>query len=297
MCNASSCASCGIAEVDDIKLSECDNCDLVRYCSDECKENHHQQHEEACKKRAAELRDELLFKQPESTHLGDCPICCLPMPLDAINIPKYCCSKLICNGCNLANMMRETQNAAGTDTPHYTCPFCREPKAFTREEVDRQIMKRVEMNDPSAISRMGKEQYDKGDYARACECFAKAAQLGDVVAHAYLSEMYRYGQGVERDEAKEIHYLEEAAIGGDPEARYNIGTIELRKGNTERAVKHYTIAAAQGEKNAIKALIHAFKRGSVEKDVLAVSLRAHKAAVDATKSPQRKQAKELEHGI
>jgi hypothetical protein len=36
----------------------------------------------ACKKRAAELRDEILFKQPENTHLGDCPICFLPLSLD-----------------------------------------------------------------------------------------------------------------------------------------------------------------------------------------------------------------------
>jgi len=30
------CASCGIAEVDDIKLKKCDDCDLVEYCSDKC---------------------------------------------------------------------------------------------------------------------------------------------------------------------------------------------------------------------------------------------------------------------
>ena len=34
------CASCGIAEVDDIKLMDCDACDLVPYCSDECKADH-----------------------------------------------------------------------------------------------------------------------------------------------------------------------------------------------------------------------------------------------------------------
>eukprot|EP00984_Skeletonema_dohrnii_P035791 scaffold35973_cov122-Skeletonema_dohrnii-CCMP3373.AAC.2 len=33
------------------------------------------QHKKECKKRAAEFRDELLFKQPESCHEGDCPIC------------------------------------------------------------------------------------------------------------------------------------------------------------------------------------------------------------------------------
>eukprot|EP00985_Skeletonema_marinoi_P030768 scaffold33795_cov79-Skeletonema_marinoi.AAC.1 len=53
------CASCGIAEVDDIKLKECDDCDLVRYCSDKCQEDHRPNHEAICKERAAELRDEL----------------------------------------------------------------------------------------------------------------------------------------------------------------------------------------------------------------------------------------------
>ena len=73
-----SCASCGIAEVDDIKLKNCDHCDLVQYCSDACQMDHKSEHEEACKIRAAEIRDELLFKQPESSQLGDCPICMTP---------------------------------------------------------------------------------------------------------------------------------------------------------------------------------------------------------------------------
>ena len=64
------CASCGRAEVDDIKLKECDACDLVRYCSENCKEEHRSQHEQECKERAVELRDEILFRQPDSTHRG-----------------------------------------------------------------------------------------------------------------------------------------------------------------------------------------------------------------------------------
>ena len=34
------CANCGIAAVDDIKLEECTDCDLVKYCSDKCREDH-----------------------------------------------------------------------------------------------------------------------------------------------------------------------------------------------------------------------------------------------------------------
>ena len=54
---SSCCTNCGIAEIDDIKLKNCDDCDLVRYCSDECREENISQHEEECKKRADELRD------------------------------------------------------------------------------------------------------------------------------------------------------------------------------------------------------------------------------------------------
>ena len=66
------CASCGIAEVDDIKLTTYDaKCKLARYCSVACQRDHQSQHKEECKKRVAELRDELLlFAQPESSHLG-----------------------------------------------------------------------------------------------------------------------------------------------------------------------------------------------------------------------------------
>ena len=52
-------------------------------------------------------------------------------------------------------------------------------------------------------------------------------------------------------------------------------------------MKHWIIAATQGHGGSIKMLMDAFKGGLVEKENLAVALRAHKAAVDATESPQR----------
>jgi hypothetical protein len=77
------CASCGISQVDDVKLKDCDGgCDLVKYCSDECKTNHREQHGEECMKRLVEVRDRNLFTPPEGSYLGECPICCLPLPLD-----------------------------------------------------------------------------------------------------------------------------------------------------------------------------------------------------------------------
>jgi TPR repeat protein len=111
-----------------------------------------------------------------------------------------------------------------------------------------------------------------------------------VDAHFRLSNMYRDGKGVEKDNKKLLHHLEEAAIGGDPSARYILGCTEEENGRLDRAVKHFIIAANLGHDRAIVVLKHGFKRGLVSKEVLASALRAHHAAVDATKSPQREEA-------
>ena len=65
------CANCGVAEVDDIKLEDCEGCDLVKYCGGKCMENHREQHEEECKKRGLELHDKELFSQPLGSHYGE----------------------------------------------------------------------------------------------------------------------------------------------------------------------------------------------------------------------------------
>ena len=280
-------------EVDDIKLMEFDDCHLVSYCSDECQREYWPQHEETFEKREAEFRDELLFKQPEGTHMGDCPICCLPLSFDRSKSIMYeCCSKIICNGCNYAKFKREIAMRL-----QHTCPFCRKSATLldVNEEIYKRSMKRIEANDPDAICKYGAEQYEKGDYRSAFQYYTKAAELGDAEAHYYLSLLYRDGEGVEKDEEKRIHHLEEAAIAGNPRARYNLGAYEWGKDSAERAVKHYIIAATQGHDDAIKKLMKCFKEGFVEKDILDVTLRAHKAAVDATKSPQRKEAEEFEN--
>ena len=280
--NISCCACCGIAEIDDIKLKECGDCDLVRYCSDECQRDHELEHEEACKKRAAELRDELLFKQPESTHLGDCPICSLPLPLDRSKSCIYsCCSKVICKGCVYANDMREMETRLAK-----SCPFCRAANPTLRE-IEKRRMKRVEANDPEAVYQEGLKWYDRGEYAKAFEYWTKAVGLGGVEAHYRLSCLYHHGEGVEEDRGKSMYHLEKAAIGGHPRSRHNLGVYELYNDNYERAAKHYIIAANQGQDESIKCVIEMFKMGFVSKEELAAALRAHKAAVDATKSPQR----------
>ncbi|KAK1733781.1 hypothetical protein QTG54_015636 [Skeletonema marinoi] len=283
------CAYCGIAEGDDIKLKTCNACKSARYCSITCQKQHRPQHKQECKKRAAELRDELLFKQPESNHYGDCPICCLPLLLDEHkSLMSPCCSKRICNGCVHANQMRE---AAESSEPKYKCPFCRHPAPKTQEQAKMIMMKRVAASDPVAMCQMGSVRFNEGDYNTAFEYWTKATGLGDVGSHYNLSLLYMNGLGVEKDKKKRLHHLEAAAIGGDHVARNHLAIAEWENGRQERAIKHWIIAATLGDDNAVKCLRERYVVGDVVcKEDFAAALRAHQAAIDATKSPQREAA-------
>ncbi|KAK1741603.1 Sel1-like repeat family protein [Skeletonema marinoi] len=281
--DTSMCASCGNAAKDDVKLKNCTACHLVKYCGVKCQREHRPQHKRECRKRAAELHDEILFKQPESSHLGDCPICCLPLSL----VPKTCimmacCSKMICNGCDYASVIRKIDDK---------CPFCRHPTPENEEETDKDLMKRVEANDPVAVRNMGFKRYnDEGDNESAIEYLTKAAELGDLVAHFELANFYRDGECVGKDMKKVIYHSEQAAIGGHPMARYNLGCVEEENGRFERAVKHWIIAANLGDDKSLNALKKGYAVGRIQKEDFAAALRAHQAALDAAKSPQREAA-------
>jgi len=291
------CAACGNAAVDDIKLKDCTACYLVKYCGVKCQKEHRTKHKKGCKKRAAELRDEILFKQPQSNHLGDCPICFLPLQYDRNrSIMTACCSKWICRGCGHANQMREAEEKMAKK-----CPFCRSPVPTSKEGVDKDAMKRVEVNDPAALRHMGIARYNEGNYKSSFAYLLKGAELGDVGAHYQISLLYRDGEGVEKDVKKKVYHLEEAAIGGHPDARLNLGCIEEDNGRDDRAVKHWIIAANMGHDGSLENLKlvyreglpaspQIYREGLVSKEDFASALRAHQTAVDATKSPQRETA-------
>jgi len=238
----------------------------------------------------AEIREDKLFRQPDESHHGECPICCLPLPLDERKTTiNTCCCQLICNGCSHANDCREREQGKWP-----TCPFCREPMPKSEEETDKILMKRVKVNDPNALILVGSRCNVEGDYDRAVEYFTKAAELGDADGHYEISVAYREGNCVEKDEKREAYHLEEAAIGGHPYARFNLACIEDQKrGNFDRAVKHFVIAAILGLDEALEAVKKRFQRGKVSKEDYEAALRGHQAAVDATKSEQREEAEEF----
>jgi len=196
-----------------------------------------------------------------------------------------CCTKLICDGCVYANYLCKREELLDA-----ACPFCRHPAPKNEEEIHLHNMKRVEAKDPVAMQQLGIKHYDEEDYDRSFEYWTKAAELGDVGAHLLLSLLYQNGYGVEKDETKLIYHLEEAAIGGHPTARYNLVRHEERANRIDRAVRHFIIAASLGYDDSLQALKKCYANGDISKEEFAAALRAHQAAVDATKSPQREAA-------
>ena len=109
-----------------------------------------------------------------------------------------------------------------------------------------------------------------------------------------MAKLYRDGEGVEKDSKKEWRHLEEAAIGGHPGARHNLGVREIGKGRIERGKKHFIIAANLGCVDSIEALKGGYVKGFVGKEELGTALRAYQAAKDETKSPQRDEVEEFQ---
>jgi TPR repeat protein len=226
--------------------------------------------------------DDTLFSQPESCCHGECPICFLPLPIDPRkSLLKSCCSAVICYGCVFANYKSNRDD----EEKARRCPFCREPA--DDEQDEKRMMIRIKANDPAALFQTGTKYHNEGDYDAAFEYLTKAAELGYLMAHYELGNMYEEGEGVEKDQEKAIYHYEKAAIGGHPYARYNLACIEHENGNVERAVKHYIIAANLGFDESMKRLWKHYSAGNITKEDLDATLRTHQAAIDEMKSPER----------
>jgi TPR repeat protein len=99
--------------------------------------------------------------------------------------------------------------------------------------------------------------------------------------------MYRFGEGVSKDQAKRRHYHEQAAIAGDSSARLNLGCVDADNGNFHRAIKHWLIAASSGNMRAINDIKRAVILGHATRDHYAQALQGYKQYLDEVKSEQR----------
>ena len=206
---------------------------------------------------------------------------------------QACCCTAICNGCFHANRAREDEGGLKRK-----CPFCRKRPPKTKKEADICLMNRAAANDPLALRKIGLDKYLRGNdddetFLEAVEYLSRAAALRDAFALFYLSCFRRMGKGVERDEKLGIYYLEESALAGANDARFALGMFEEEKGNFDRAVKHWIIAANCGHDDSLDSLKKCYKEGRISKEDFASALRTHQATVNATKSPQREATKDM----
>jgi TPR repeat protein len=270
--------------------------------------NHWLKHKKECKLRAAELRDEALFKDPPANE--DCPICFLPMPINLIccvtlppatilsvpihdfaianeelanmNMEQFypCCGKTICKGC--AYSFIESGNNG-------KCPFCNSDRGNKTDEQNvEDIRMRAEANDANSICLLA-NMYHRGfngfqqDHTRAIELYAKAADLGHSGAHSLLGGIYYQGG----DSKKAKFHFEVAAMAGHEVARYNLGVMEYKSGKKERAIQHWKIAASAGEYNAMHHLRKAFKQGVISRESIDSTLTAYNNSCAEMRSEAR----------
>ena len=247
-----------------------------------------------------DISDEILFQNPPPKK--DCQICLLPMPhsvgVCGIGISyMQCCGKMLCCGCLLASQNKMKKGAMKS-----LCLYCRVPLTSSAKELLKRYKKRMKLNDSEAFHQVGSE-YRDGDmqtlglpqnYEKAVELWKQAAALGSIMAHCSLGRAYYSGRGVESDVNKAVYHMAVAAIGGHELARYDLGVIEENKGNMNRAMKHYVIAARCGVDKSLKLVGEGYKAGYVTKDEYASTLRAYQHSCDEMKSEQREEAAKVQ---
>jgi len=286
--NISICANCGKEGHD---LKSCTACKMVKYCNRECQIAHRPQHKKKCRKRAAELHDIELFKQPPSPH-GDCPICFLRMTtLASGSRYQTCCGKMICSGCIHAPVYDDR----GNKVDNHKCPFCRTPTPPSDEEAMEREKKRLELDDPIAIYNLGIYYQDGSygfpqDYTKALELWHQAGELGYADAFLNIGYAYQYGRGVEIDKKKANHYWELASMKGSASARHNLGFMEIEAGNMDRAVRHLMIATRGGYTNSLNNIKELYSDGDATKEDYMKALKLYQEYLSEIKSPQRDEA-------
>ena len=76
-------------------------------------------------------------------------------------------------------------------------------------------------------------------------------------------------------------------MAGHEVARYNLGSLEAKSGNLERAIKHWTIAASAGEYLSMHALITFFEEGVVSRESINSTLAAYNNSCAEIRSEAR----------
>ena len=157
------------------------------------------------------------------------------------------------------------------------------------------LKKREHLDDPFAVFHIGM-YYARGEYGfpqdvdKALEIWHRSGELGFHNAYNNIGYAYDNGLGVKVDEKKANHYYELSAMGGDEEARNNLGNNELRADNVSRALKHYMISVRVGCADSLENIKQMYSDGDATKDDYMKALQLYQEYLVEIKSKQRDDA-------
>ena len=128
------------------------------------------------------------------------------------------------------------------------------------------------------------------DHTKALEFWHRAAELGYAKAYTNIGYAYNNGEGVVVDKKKAIHYYELAAMGGNVNARYNLGNMKGDAGNTDRALKHHMVAVECGYTPSLERIKDLYSNGHATKGDYTKALQSYQKYLGEIKSSQRDEA-------
>ncbi|KAL7527374.1 hypothetical protein ACHAXR_001924 [Thalassiosira sp. AJA248-18] len=161
------------------------------------------------------------------------------------------------------------------------------------------IQKRMDENDPVALFQMG--YYYRvarhglpQSYTKSLDYMIRSAQLGNSKANHNLGCAYFHGDGVKKDKKKSAYYWSLAATQGYPEARHSLAAYVLNEEkDTPRAMKHFRIAAEQGNRDSMGTINASVMRGYITREERNEIQKTHDEVIASMKSEQRDRARKI----
>ena len=219
------------------------------------------------------LNDENLFKT--SFFTSNCLICNMKLPhYSSGKVYLMCCGKVICNLCD--HELRK-------ENPAF-CLLCDTPMPDSDEEIIKRQIKRIVLDHVYGVAINGLGCFYQSrmfglpqSYSNALNLYYWAASNGSGDAFCNIADAYDNGRGVRRDYEKAWHYYQLAAMGGNVNARYNLGVTEMLVGNTERALKHFMIAIRYGCVDSLNKVKLIYRDGYATKEDYTNALQYYQA--------------------
>jgi len=225
------------------------------------------------------------------TEREECPICLLPLPIEADGNTFFpCCGKRICNGC----VFRCAKNDANKGIPEnkQKCALCCQT---TPKNLIKALKKLMKKNYPEAFLLMAKEHRSGEDgviqsNTKSLEMYIRAAELGNAGAYTGIGIYYEGGFGVELDRSKALEFYEVAAKKGSIEAHRQLAELCGRIGEIQISIEHRKVAARSGHKESMDTLMNMYKDKLLSKEELTQTLRSFHASSNEMKSRERDEA-------